>query len=103
MIYEHRTYTILPGKMAEFVEAFGKSIAPIFPRYGAKLIGAWRPSIGQNNEFFYIVGFEDLSQQQAFWQKFREDPDVVEYRKSGVRVAYLTNKIMVPTTYSPLQ
>ena len=41
MVYEHRTYNILPGKMQEFVEAFGNVIVPLFEKHGAELIGAW--------------------------------------------------------------
>ncbi|MFC1993415.1 NIPSNAP family protein [Chloroflexota bacterium] len=103
MIYEHRTYNILPGKIPEFIEAFGKMIVPLFEKHGAKLIGAWQTHIGQNNEFFYILGFEDLNSQERFWRNFRQDEQFQEYLQSGPKVAYVISRILHPTSYSPIK
>ena len=102
MIYEHRTYYILPGKMPEFTEAFG-TIVPLFEKHGAKLIGAWQTAIGQNNEFVYILGFEDLKHQEKFWQDFRRDEIFQKYMQAEPRVAYVISKILRPQPYSPLK
>ena len=103
MIYEHRTYNILPGMMPAFVEAFGSLIVPLFEKYGAKLVGSWQTAIGQNNEFVYILGFQDLAAQEKFWAVFRKDEQFKTYRQGGVRVAHVVNKILRPTSYSPLK
>ncbi len=103
MVYEHRTYNILPGKMPEFVEAFGNMIVPLFKKHGAKLIGAWQTAIGQNNEFVYILGFADLAEQERFWRVFRQDEQYKSYGQSGIRVAFVISKILHPTSYSPLK
>lgn len=103
MIYEHRTYSILPGKMPEFVESFGSIIRPLFEKHGAKLIGCWQTSIGQSNEFVYILGFADLASQEEFWRVFRQDDEFKRYSLGGPRVAYVVSKILVPTTFSPLK
>jgi len=103
MVYEHRTYNILPGKMPEFVEAFGEMIVPLFEKYGAKLVGAWQTAIGQNNEFVYILGFKDLAEQEKFWHVFRQDEQYKAYRQGGTRVAFVISKILHATSYSPLK
>lgn len=103
MIYEHRTYNLLPGKMPEFVEGFGNIIVPLFAKHGAKLIGAWQTAIGQSNEFVYILGFEDLADQERFWRVFRQDEEFKKYMQGGARVAYVVSKILAPTTFSPLK
>ena len=90
------------GGWVGFIEAFGKIIIPVFKKHGAKLIGAWQPSIGQNNEFVYILAFENLAQQESFWKAFHQDEEVAAYKKGGARVAYVTNKIIKPTPFSPL-
>ena len=102
MIYEHRTYTILPGKMEEYVETFGKIIVPLFEKHGAKLVGVWQTEIGQSNEFVYILGFQDLNDRDRFFKSIRQDEEFNKYRQSGLRVAYTTSKIIKPTSYSPL-
>jgi hypothetical protein len=104
MIYEHRTYTILPGKTAEFVEAFGRIPAPLFEKYGAKIIGVWTTDIGgASNEVVYILAFQDLAQREQVFQQFRADPEYQNYRKEGVRVESIASKILRPTDYSALQ
>ncbi len=103
MIYEHRTYNILPGKMPEFIEAFGDMVVPLFEKHGARLIGTWETAIGHNNEFTYILGFKDLADQERFWRVFRQDEQLKKYRQGGTRVAYVASKILHPTTYSPLK
>lgn len=103
MVYEHRTYNILPGKMPEFVEGFGNTMVPLFEKHGAKLIGAWQTAIGQNNEFVYILGFEDLAEQERLWRVIRQDEQFKTYIKSGTLVAFVINKILRPTSYSPLK
>ena len=103
MIFEHRTYNIVPGKMPEFIKAFGDMIVPLFEKHQAKLVGSWQTSIGQNNEFVYILGFKDLADQERFWQVFRQDPKFMEYLQGGIRVASSISKILQATTYSPLK
>ena len=102
MIYEHRTYNILPGKMAQYVDVFG-NLFHLFEKHGAKVIGVWQTAIGQNNEFIYILCFEDLGHQERFWQSFRQDEEFKRYQQDEPRVAYVVSKILQPTPYSPLQ
>lgn len=103
MIYELRTYRILPGKMAEFLEAFGRIPAPLFEKHGARLIGVWETEIGRSNEVTYILAFDDLGHRDRVWQAYRADPDRARYMAEGVRVDHLVSKILRPVSYSPLQ
>jgi len=103
MIYEHRTYNILPGKMEEFIGAFGEIIVPLFEKHGAKLVGAWQTDIGQSSEFVYILGFQDLNEREWFFKAIRQDEQFQKYRQGSLRVAYTTSKILQPTSYSPLK
>jgi len=103
MIYEHRTYYILPGKMEEFVQTFGDIILPLLKKHGAELIGSWQTEIGQGNEFVYILAFRDLADRERFFKALRQDEEFKKYRQSGIRVSYTLSKILQPTSYSPLQ
>ena len=103
MIYEHRTYHILPGKMPEFTETFGNMLVPLFEKYGAKLIGVWQTVIGQNDEFTYILGFDGLANQEKFWRNFRQDEQYKKYRQGAPPVSYVVSKILQPTPYSSLK
>lgn len=102
MIYEHRSYTMLPGKKAEFIESFARFM-PLFDQYGAKVIGVWQTDVGEGNEFIYILAFQDFAQRERFWDKFRQDQVFIEYQRQGPRIANVINKILRPTEYSPLK
>ena len=102
MIYELRVYTILPGKMRDFIQAFSDIPVRLFEKHGARLIGAWQPSIGQNNQFTYILGFKDLADQERFWNDFRQDPELRNYL-GGTFTSHINNSILRPVPGSPLQ
>lgn len=104
MIYEHRTYTILPGKTAEFVEGFGRVPAPLFEKYGAKVVGVWTTDLGGlSNEVVYILAFHDLAQREQVFQQLRDTPAFQSYVREGVLVASVASKILRPTNYSALK
>jgi len=102
VIYEHRSYTLLPGRKPEFIESFGK-LMPLFEKYGAKVVGVWETDVGESNEVIYILAFENFAQREDFWEKFRQDEVFLEYRQQGPRTVNVTNKILRPTEYSPLK
>jgi len=103
VIYEHRTYYVLPGKMNAFVASFADVIVPLTEKHGGKLVGAWQSSIGRNNEFIYIMAYENLSEMERFWHDYRADEKFKEYMKTGPWVSCVENRILRPTPYSPLQ
>lgn len=102
MIYEHRSYTLLPGKKAEFIQSFGK-LMPLFDRHGAKVVGVWHTDVGESNEIIYILGFKDFAQREKFWDDFRRDQVFIDYQKGGTRASSVVNKILRPTDYSPMK
>ena len=102
MIYEHRSYTLQPGKRAEFIQRFARFM-PLFEKYGAKVIGVWQTDVGNSNEFIYVLAFKDFAQREVFWERFRQDEEYLEYQREGTRTANVTSKILRPTAYSPLK
>lgn len=103
MIYEHRSYYLLPGKMQEFLEAFNQTPAKLFPKYGTKLVGFWTTEIGQSNEVVYLLAFQDPAHRERFWRELGQDPEMQQYRQGGVRVEKVVSKILRPSAFSPLQ
>ena len=61
MIHELRTYTVKPGKLAEYVEKAGAIGRPIRgDRYG-KLLGYWTTEFGALNQVVHLWEFGDLA------------------------------------------
>jgi len=107
MIYEYRVYRIVPGKMEAINNRFRNVAVRLFEKHGMKVVGFWQTMVGENNELTYILSFEDLNQMQRAWDSFRKDPEWIKTRKEteadGPLVAGITNKILVPTDYSPIK
>lgn len=103
MIYEHRTYYLLPGKLPEFLQAFEETPAKVFERHGAKLIGFWVTEIGQSNEVIYILAYDSLAERERAWQRINQDEEMLKYRQAPPRVEKIKVRILRPSTFSPLK
>ena len=107
MIYELRIYEAVPGKLPALNERFAKITMGYFQKYGLKVVGFWTDEVGVNNRLTYMLAFDDMAQREKAWAAFRADPDrakaFAETEKDGPLVIRVTNTIMVPTAYSPMQ
>ncbi len=103
MIYEHRTYYMLPGKLPEFLESFDRVPRKVFERHGAELVGFWTTVLGQNNEVVYILRYPDLAARERTWAAIDKDEEMQKYRAEPIRVEHIVSKIFRPTAFSPLQ
>ena len=107
MIYELRVYTAMPGKMAALQARFRDHTLRLFEKHGMKNIGYWTNEIGgRSDELLYMLAHEDFSARQQAWASFRADPDWQaarnESEKDGPLVHHLENRILNPTSFSPL-
>lgn len=61
MIYELRTYQVVPGKMKNLNDRFANITLPLFEKHGMKVIGFWETAIGEatTTELIYMLAFED--------------------------------------------
>lgn len=103
MIYELRTYHVLPGKMNEYRQVFGEFVMPVFKKLGINVIGVWQTVIGESDEFTYMLAFDDLAQRDDKFQALAAEPAMIPYRQQPTRVSHISNKILAPQPYSPLQ
>jgi len=107
MIYEYRVYHIMPGRMKDINARFADHTMKLFEKNGIKVIGFWQTLIGNNNELTYLCQYRDLAHRQEVWDRHMSDPEWLkvwaESEKNGPLVAKVTNTILTPTSYSPLQ
>jgi hypothetical protein len=107
MIYELRVYDAVPGKLPALNERFAKFTMRYFEKYGIKVVGLWTDEVGATNRLTYILAFEDMAHRDKVWTAFKSDPERIkafaETEKDGPIVVRVTNTIMRPTAYSPLQ
>jgi len=71
------------------------------------MVGFWTDEVGMSNRLTYMLAFDDMARRDKAWAGFRADPERVkafaETEKDGPLVARVTNTIMRPTAYSPMQ
>ena len=110
MIYELRTYQVVPGKMQELNRRFGDITIHLFKKHDIQVVGFWETAIGEatTTELVYMLAFEDLAHYQRAWDAFIADPEWQDAkRQSEVDGVPLVNvagsKILEPTSYSPMQ
>jgi len=108
MIYEWRVYEIIPGKRRALNERFAKHTITLFKKHGMNVVGFWENVVGgRTNTLYYMLSFESLGHLEEAWRNFSSDPEWKEVasatEKDGPIVASITNMVLRPTDYSPLQ
>ncbi len=108
MIYEYRVYEAAPGKMPELHARFRDHTLRIFERHGIKNIGYWTASVGDyNDRLIYLLAFEDAGHRDRAFAAFAQDPEWLKVKAesevNGPLVTRLSNSLLSPTDYSPLQ
>jgi hypothetical protein len=107
MIYELRIYDTVPGKLPALNRRFQETTVRVFERHGLHVVGFWTDVVGVSNRLTYLVAFEDMAERDRIWRETLRDPELIEAfaesEKGGPLIARMTNTIMRPTAYSPLQ
>ena len=107
MIYELRSYEVVPGRMPALNARFQNHTLGFFEQHGIKVIGFWEAVIGQSNVLHYIVAFDDLAHRERAWAAFQADEGWIKVRADseadGPIVARVRNEIWRPSSYSPMQ
>ena len=107
MLYELRIYEIPPMRMKDINDRFANHTTRIWKKFGIRPVGFWENVIGPNNLLTYMLAWESLAEREQKWAAFTRDPEWIkiaeETSKNGPIVSRVTNTIMQPTSYSPMQ
>jgi hypothetical protein len=107
MIYELRVYDVMPGKLPALSERFANVTMDYFKKHGLNVVGFWTDEIGIGNRLTYMLAFRDIAQRDQAWAAFRSDQDrakaFAETERDGPLVSRISNTIMRPTSFSPMQ
>lgn len=108
-VFEMRTYTAHPGKLADLEARFRNHTLKIFEKHGMKNIGYWVPQDEplKSNTLIYILAHESREAAKKSWDAFREDPVWIKARDAsevnGKLVAKVDSVFMDATDYSPIK
>ena len=109
-VFEIRTYTAGPGKLAALHSRFRDHTLRLFEKHGMQNIGYWVPADPPNSEntLTYIIAHKDREAAKASWAAFGADPEWQKVRKESMADGVsLTTKVesvfLNPTDYSPMK
>jgi len=104
MIVDLRTYTMVPGRLAAFLDLYEKEGMPIQIRYLGKPIGYFVSEIGPLNQIVHLWGYESMADREKRRSAMEADADWIAYRKKSAasgNVQHQENKIIKSTSFSP--
>jgi hypothetical protein len=108
-LYELRTYTASPGKMAALDARFRDHTISLFKRHGMTPIAFFHvytpPGQPADDRLVYLMGYKDRATRDAEWASFAADPEwkqaYADSQKDGSLTSKIENIFLNATDYSP--
>ncbi len=108
-VFELRTYTAHPGRLAELHARFRDHTVELFERHGMTNVIYMAPQDAplSENTLIYLLAHDSRAAAEASWNGFRSDPDwqaVAEAtRRNGRLVQNVDSVFLDPTDYSKMR
>jgi len=104
MIIDHRTYTVVHGKMQDYLMRYERDALPIQMEYLGDLVGFYVSKVGPLNQVVHIWRYESMADREERRARLAKDQRWHAFKKSnaGTFVAQ-ENKIMTFASFSPGQ
>jgi hypothetical protein len=72
MIYEHRIYSCIPGRLPALLKRFETQTLKIWNKHGIKQAGFWTVLVGEgNNDLHYMLAWDSLADREKKWNPSR--------------------------------
>jgi len=98
MIYEVRTYGLVPGSLAEVEKRFGEAYE--FRKKYSELAAFWHTEIGPLNEIIHVWPYRDMEERARIRAEAAKEPNWPP--RIGDFVRTMQSEILVPFPFSPL-
>ena len=82
MLYELRTYTLVPGGVREYLRIYNETARELQVETLGRLVGLLQPESGDLNQLIFLWSFEDFADRQRRRQTLMADSRFTEFRKS---------------------
>jgi hypothetical protein len=105
MIYDLRTYTMVPGRLRAFLTLYEADGLPVQLRHQPNLIGYFVTEIGTQNQVVHLWGYENMADREQRRGALEADPEWVAYRQKSAlagNVQHQENKILKSAPFSPI-
>jgi hypothetical protein len=104
MIVEERDYHIVPGRMKDFLHAYGTLGLAIQKEFLGTFLGHFTTEIGELNHVVALWGYDSMADREARRARMLAHPPWQDYLAAieGM-IDRQQNRILVPTPLSPLR
>lgn len=108
-VFELRTYTAPPGKLADLHARFRNHTLRIFQRHGMNNVMYFAPTDAplKDNTLIYLISHASREAAKKSWDEFRTDPEWVKVaadsQVNGRIVENVNSVFMTATDYSPVK
>ena len=104
MIVEERIYTLYPGKSAEYLRLYEEEGLEVQKRILGRMVGYFTTEIGPLNQIIHMWGYDSFEERTRRRAELFKDPTWLAYvQKIRPFVMKQENKILLPTSFSPIQ
>jgi NIPSNAP len=104
MIVEERDYHVTTGKLAELVKLYETEGIELQKRYLGNLIGVFTTDVGALSTYTHIWAYESYADRDERRAKLQNDAQwKVFLAKIQPLIHTQQNRILLPTSFSPLQ
>jgi hypothetical protein len=102
MIIDLRTYTLLPRKMAKYLELFERHALPVMARHNLELMGYYTSHIGPLNQVVHLWRYDSLADMEKKRALRDADPEWAAFLRLTEGMLLLQDtKVMRPAPFSP--
>ncbi len=98
MIYEIRTYGLVPGSVAEVEKRFGEAYE--YRKKYSELAAFWHTDIGPLNEIIHVWPYQDMGERARVRAETAREPNWPPKISDFIRAMH--SEILVPFPFSPL-
>jgi hypothetical protein len=103
MIYEHRTYTVVHGRMDEYLARYERDALPVQLKHLGRLLGFFVSEIGPLNQVVHIWVYDSLADRERRRAALDADPAWQAF-KVGNRGTFTQQevKLLNPAPFCPV-
>ena len=104
MIVEERDYHVTTGKLAEFVKLYETEGIELQKSHLGNLIGAFTSDVGALSTYTHIWGYDNYAEREERRARLQADDRWKAFlAKIQPLIHTQQNRILVPTSFSPLR
>lgn len=104
MIVDVRTYTLIPRKMAGYLELFEKHALPVMKRHDLELLGYYVSHIGPLNQVVHLWRYNSLADMEKKRAARDADPAWGQFLSlTEGMILVQDSKVMRPASFAPIR